>query len=229
VLRGAPERLAPKLALALAGSKAGSEALLASAESGKLSARVFQDRTVKEKLVAAKAKDAGARIAQLTKNLTPLNEQLQKQIDQRRAAFSPAGASAPRGAAVFTKTCAACHQVDGQGAIVGPQLDGLGSRGAERIIEDIVDPNRNVDHAFVTTTFVLADGDVVSGLFRREEGETIVYAESTGKETTVPKNQVKERKQSELSLMPEGLADALSPQEFNDLLAFLLSKSGTKK
>ena len=87
----------------------------------------------------------------------------------------------------------------------------------------------NVDHAFVTTTFVLADGDVISGLFRREEGETIVYAEPTGKENTISKKQVKERRQSELSLMPEGLADALRPQEFNDLIAFLLSKSGTKK
>jgi hypothetical protein len=28
--------------------------------------------------------------------------------------------------------------------------------------------------------------------------------------------------------MPEGLADALTPQEFNDLLAFLLSKTAAK-
>lgn len=228
-LRGAPQRLQPKLAVALASSKAGSEALLADVEAGKLSARVLQDRTVKEKLVAAKVKNADTRVAKLTKNLTPLNEELQKQIEQRRAAFLSASPSIARGPAVFAKVCAGCHQIDGQGAIVGPQLDGVGARGAERIIEDIVDPNRNVDHAFVTTTFVLADGESVSGLFRREEGETIVYAEATGKENVLPKKQVKERHQSELSLMPEGLAEALTPQEFNDLLAFLLSKTATKK
>jgi putative heme-binding domain-containing protein len=228
VLRGAPDRLAPRFALALAGSKAGSEALLVAAEAGKFSARVLQDRNVKEKVLASKASDANARIAKLTKNLTPVNEELQKQVEQRRAAFKPAGASITRGAGVFTKTCAACHQIDKQGALVGPQLDGIGSRGLERIIEDIVDPNRNVDHAFVSTTFILDDGDVVSGLFRREEGETIVYAEANGKESTVPKSKVKERRQSELSLMPEGLADALTPQEFNDLMAFLLSKTGSK-
>jgi putative heme-binding domain-containing protein len=97
------------------------------------------------------------------------------------------------------------------------------------MIEDIVDPNRNVDHAFRTTTFVLADGDLVSGLFRREEGETIVYAETTGQETKLSKAQIKERHTSELSLMPEGLADALSPQEFDDLMAFLLGKTATNK
>lgn len=229
VLTGAPERLAPKLAVILASSKAGSEALLTGVEKGKISARVLQDRTVKEKLIASKADGADARITKLTKSLTPLNEQLQKQIDQRRAAFNSSSSLAARGLGVFTKTCAGCHQIDGQGALVGPQLDGVGGRGAERIIEDIVDPNRNVDHAFVTTTFVLADGDIVSGLFRREEGETIVYAEATGKETTIPKKSVKDRKQSELSLMPEGLADSLTPQEFNDLIAFLLSKTGSKK
>jgi putative heme-binding domain-containing protein len=229
VLSGASERLAPKMAVLLASSKAGSEALLAGVESGKISARVLQDRNVKEKLVASKAEGADARITKLTKSLTPLNEQLQKQIDQRRVAFNNSSSLAARGLTVFTKTCAGCHQIDGQGALVGPQLDGLGGRGAERIIEDIVDPNRNVDHAFVTTTFVLADGDIVSGLFRREEGETIVYAEATGKETTISKKNVKDRKQSELSLMPEGLADSLTPQEFNDLIAFLLSKTGSKK
>lgn len=228
VVRGAPDRLAPKFALALASSKAGSEALLSDVEAGKISARILQDRTVKEKLAAAKIAKLDERIAGLTKNLTPVDEQLQKLVEQRRAKFNAAASSATRGATVFTKTCAACHQIDKQGALVGPQLDGVGGRGVERIIEDIVDPNRNVDHAFVSTTFVLDDGDVVSGLFRREEGETIVYAETSGKENSISKNRVKERRQSQLSLMPEGLADALTPQEFNDLIAYLLSKTAAK-
>jgi putative heme-binding domain-containing protein len=229
IVRGAPERVQSKLALALASTRAGSEALLADVESGKLSARVLQDRPVKEKIVASKAANASGRIAKLTTGLTPLNVELQKLIDQRRAVFNPAAASLERGLAAFEKSCAACHQLDGKGATVGPQLDGIGGRGAERIIEDIIDPNRNVDHAFRTTTFILADGDVVSGLFRREEGETVIYAESTGKETSIPKAQVKERRASELSLMPESLADALTSQEFNDLLAFLLSKRAASR
>ena len=58
-------------------------------------------------------------------------------------------------------------------------------RGAH--LEDIPDPNRNVDAAFRSTMFVLNDDDVVSGLFRREEGEKVIYAEATGKELSVPK------------------------------------------
>jgi putative heme-binding domain-containing protein len=228
-IRTAPERNQAKLAATLAANKSGAEALLRDVETGKLSARLLQDRAVKEKLAAAKLADSDTRMAKLTKNLTPLNEQLQKQIDQRRAAFATAKPSPGRGQPVFERTCAVCHQLDGKGAVVGPQLDGIGARGAERIIEDIVDPNRNVDHAFRATNFVLDDDDVVSGLFRREEGEQIVYADGTGKELTIAKTRVKSRRESELSLMPEGLADGLSPQEFNDLIAFLLTKSGAKK
>jgi hypothetical protein len=73
------------------------------------------------------------------------------------------------------------------------------------------------------------DGDVVSGLFRREEGELLIYAESTGKEQSLAKKNIKGRRQSELSLMPDNFADLIPANEFNDLIAFLLSKTGTKK
>ncbi|HMJ91406.1 MAG TPA: c-type cytochrome, partial [Candidatus Acidoferrum sp.] len=228
-VRTAPERNQAKLAAPLAANKAGAEALLREVESGKISARLLQDRAVKEKILGAKVTDANAFFKKLTKNLTPLNDQLQKQIEQRRGAFNAAATSITRGVPVFERTCAGCHQLDGKGAVVGPQLDGIGARGAERVIEDIVDPNRNVDHAFRSTSFYLDDDEVVSGLFRREEGEQIVYADTTGKELTIAKKRVKERRESELSLMPEGIAEGLTPQEFNDLIAFLLSKSSAKK
>jgi putative heme-binding domain-containing protein len=120
-----------------------------------------------------------------------------------------------------------CHQLDKVGALVGPQLDGVGNRGADRLIEDILDPNRNVDNAFRTTLVILNDGDVQSGLFRREEGETVVLADSTGKEISIPKKEIKERRQSESSLMPDNFSDVIPVDDFNNLISFLLSK-GTK-
>jgi putative heme-binding domain-containing protein len=96
-------------------------------------------------------------------------------------------------------------------------------------MEDILDPNRNVDGAFRATLFELKDGDLVSGLFRREEGELVIYAESTGKELSIAKKNIKERRQSELSLMPENFNDTIPATEFNDLMAFLLTKTATKK
>ncbi len=224
-----PERAQVKFALALGTTKPGTEALLTEVESGRVSARLLQNQNLKEKLTASKADKVKERLATLTKNLTPLNDQLQKVIDQRAKAFLAAKASAANGEAVFEKNCAICHQLEGKGALVGPQLDGVGARGAERIMEDLLDPNRNVDTAFRATLFELNDGDIVSGLFRREEGELIIYAETTGQELSLPKKNVKSRSPSELSLMPENLAEALTPAEFNNLIAFLLMKTATKK
>ena len=96
-------------------------------------------------------------------------------------------------------------------------------------MEDILDPNRNVDGAVRTTTLVLNDGDVLSGLLRREEGELVIYAEASGKEQSVPKKNIKERHPSELSLMPDNFAEVIPANEFNELIAFLLTKIATKK
>ena len=93
----------------------------------------------------------------------------------------------------------------------------------ERLIEDVLDPNRNVDPAFHTTNVTLKDDTAITGLLRREEGEVLVFADSTGKEITVPKKEIAERRESELSLMPSNFGDVMSAEEFYDLMAFLLA------
>src|SRR5207237_10362622 len=123
-------------------------------------------------------------------------------ITDRRRAFAKATTNTARGEAIFTKHCAACHQIAGKVATVGPQLDGIGNRGVDRLLEDILDPNRNVDVAFRTTTLRLTDGRVVSGLVRREEGNQIVLADPQGKEFIIAKADVEEQQKTALSLMP---------------------------
>jgi len=118
-----------------------------------------------------------------------------------------------------------CHSLDGQGALIGPQLDGIGGRGVDRVMEDVLDPNRNVDRAFRTTLLIMNDGDVQSGLYRRDEGEMVIIAQSNGKEMSVPRKDIKERRTSETSLMPDNFGDAIPKEDLNDLIAFLLSKN----
>jgi putative heme-binding domain-containing protein len=221
-MRISPSRLQLKLAQGLAASAKGSETLIALAEQRLAPPALLQDRSVREKLLASNPALA-RRIDDLTKGLTPPNEAIEKLIDRRRKGFEGSNGRVAEGGQLFTKHCAACHQINKQGGLVGPQLDGIRNRGVERLLEDILDPNRSVDAAFRTTLLVLKDGDVTSGLLRREEGETVVLADSTGKEITIPKKQVAERRQSDTSLMPENFGELLSPEEFNHLLAYLLS------
>lgn len=216
-------RFQVRLAESLAGSAAGAEHLLKLVADGRAPAAALLERPVRDRLLASKPANAEARLAQLTRGVLPPSGELQKLIDQRRAAFDPVKASAARGEAVFTLNCRPCHQIDGTGNVVGPQLDGVGGRGLERLLEDVLDPNRNVDPAFHTTLVSLRDGDVQSGLFRREEGEALVLAIGTGKEISIPKKDIVERRASDTSLMPENFGEVIQEQDFRDLMAFLLA------
>jgi putative heme-binding domain-containing protein len=129
---------------------------------------------------------------------------------------------------VFRRNCAVCHRIGAEGGLVGPQLDGIGNRGLERIVEDVLDPNRNVDAAFRTQTLTRKDGTVATGLFRREEGAQLILADFAGKEFPIPKADLQARAESETSLMPPAFADIIPAAEFDDLLCYLLSQKNGK-
>lgn len=127
----------------------------------------------------------------------------------------------------LTKNCMPCHQIGAEGGAVGPALDGIASRGTDRLIEDILDPKRNLDPSFRYSTIILTDNQVITGLQRREDAGTIVFIDTTGKEVAVPQGRIKRRIPSNASLMPDNFADVIAAEEFNHLMAFLLSKRPT--
>ena len=224
-LASVPQTLQTQIALAMASRAEGADALLVAVEQGKASRRLLQNKTVKERLTAAKPANLSQRLETLTSGLPAEDAERQKLAVKRVASFEFAQSSTSLGAQVFKQNCAICHSLDGEGATIGPQLDGVGGRGLERLVEDILDPSRNVDPAFRVTLITLKNGDVESGLIRREEGETVIIADSTGKEHSLPKNEIAERRQSQLSLMPDNFSQVIEPKDFNNLIAFLLSKN----
>lgn len=221
----APARLQSVIATGLAGSPQGIDLLLEAITAGKASARLLLDRPVEARLNQAKVPNLKERVGKLTKGLPAADEKLNQLIKKRRAsfvAFSKADLEA--GAKIFEKSCANCHSLAGKGAKVGPQLDGIGARGLERLLEDIIDPNRNVDQQFRATTLSLKNGQIVMGLVLREEGEIVIIADQQGKAVRVPKDQIDERIVSLLSPMPANLVDQIPEGDFNHLLAYLLAQ-----
>jgi putative heme-binding domain-containing protein len=214
--------LQTEMARLLAASPGGAEALFGLIEAGKASPRVLALASVREKVLAARPEDGAARVEKLTAGLPPEDESRGRLLAERLRLFARSSADPARGAESFQRACAPCHRLGGQGALIGPQLDGLGGRGLERLIEDVLDPNRNVDVAFRSSTFVLDDGLVIVGLHRRDEGETAVIAGIDGKEQSIPKRRIARRIQGESSLMPDNFSEALPVEEFTDLLAYLL-------
>lgn len=220
----APAALARAIAAGLASGPEGGELLLQAVAGGKASPRLLQDRAVSLRLLTARVPRAQERIEQLTKGLPPTDERIQELLHRQRDRFTAAQPDAAAGAKLFTKHCAICHQVGGQGAKIGPQLDGIGQRGLERILEDVLDPSRNVDQAFRTTALALKNGQLLTGLVLREEGEIVVLADPQGKEVRVEKKQIEERNLSPLSPMPNNVLDQVGEADLVHLLAYLLGQ-----
>ena len=106
---------------------------------------------------------------------------------------------------------------------IGPQLHGIGKRGAEALAEKILDPNRNISEAFRNYTINLKDGKVLSGIYRREEGAVVVFGDLSGKEFSIPKTNIASQTPSRYTIMPDHFGSTLSQQQFNLLVNYLLT------
>jgi putative heme-binding domain-containing protein len=221
----APAALQQPLALALASTKEGAELLLERVAAGKASARLLQDKPVVNQLKASGAADVDDRIVELTRSLPSADTAIRQVIARVAADHAKATPSLDAGRAIFMKTCANCHRIADVGGKVGPQLDGVGQRGAERLLEDILDPNRNVDEAFRTTMVTTNDGRVISGLKLRQDGGDLILADSTGKEVRIAAADIDEVAVSHLSPMASNMLDQIGEQNLPDLLAYLMQPS----
>ena len=222
VLREAPFASAIPIAAALGGSLEGSESLLQAVGEGRAPAALLAERSVQERLLAIRPNEKDRFLPKTTAD--PDSKRRLELVADRQAAFRKASPDVKAGARIFETHCRPCHSMGGQGGLVGPQLDGVGHRGLERLCEDVLDPNRNVDRIFRYSIVTLQNGDLVSGLFRREEGEQRIYVNASGQEQRIPRKEIREVRESETSLMPDNFAEAVPPAEFNHLLGFLLSQ-----
>lgn len=132
--------------------------------------------------------------------------------------------SAERGKAIFTKSCASCHQLQGQGHVVGPDLLGaLGNKTTEAIFVDILDPNREIDPRYVNYVVVSKSGRTLTGIISSESSSSITFKRAEGIEETVLRSDIDEVQGTGKSLMPENLEEQLAPQDLADVMGYLLS------
>lgn len=194
-------------------------------EAGLISTAVLQDQALRELLKGLFKNSSNAeRWAKLTESLPTEDEATLKRWSRLVSSSLPTDLDLTKGKTVFTEKCSQCHQLAGQGKLVGPQLDGVGKRTQERLLEDILLPNRNVDHAFRTSTLLLEDGRVVVGLVRNETDDALTLVDGEGKEQTIPTADISERKQNTQSVMPGNFHEVLDDAALQSLLGYLKSQ-----
>jgi putative heme-binding domain-containing protein len=147
---------------------------------------------------------------------------LAKLIDKTRESLYEAPASFERGRKVFENNCGKCHKFDGVGNEVGPPLDGAG-RDIEYILTNVLDPNRVIGAPYFVRTVRTEDDSIFQGLLAEEDDNTITLKLEGAAFKTIRKSTIAEIRVSEKSLMPEGLGYNMTPQDFRDLVRYVMA------
>ena len=148
---------------------------------GRCSPLLLKDATIEQKLAAAKLPDLADRLAKLTADLPPTDAKITQLVDARRSGFGQAKVDTTAGRQVFQKSWPFAISSAAREPKIGPGLDGVGLRGLDRLLEDTLDPSRNVDQAFRTTLINTTGGTVVTGLLFCEEGKSWYWPTRKGR------------------------------------------------
>jgi putative heme-binding domain-containing protein len=124
--------------------------------------------------------------------------------------------------------CVACHQLNGEGRVFGPDLTKLDpqKRTIDHILESIIEPSKVIDDKFRSWTFVLASGKTITGMIMKEtddEVHVVIDPLAKNKPTTLKVDEVDDRIKSDSSLMPKSLLNRLTQEEIYDLFAYVYS------
>jgi putative membrane-bound dehydrogenase-like protein len=142
------------------------------------------------------------------------------------AAYRPAldlKGDVPRGKALFQKVCAACHRLEGVGHETGPSLATLQNRGAEAILLNVLDPNREVNPQYVSYVVLTKDGRTFTGMIAAETATSVTLKRGDNQSDTILRIDIDRMRSTGLSLMPEGLEQQIDRQGMADLIAYLMS------
>lgn len=157
--------------------------------------------------------------------LRPISASKRMQIDQLKEAIIDGDFGKPNpvaGRVVWEKTCAKCHILFGAGGKVGPDLTGSQRSNLDFVLENIVDPSATLAPSFRMSTILLNDGRVINGIVLAKTEQNWEIQTATDK-VTIGADEIEESRDTNQSLMPEGLLDVLKNEETRDLIAYVMS------
>lgn len=153
------------------------------------------------------------------------SEDKARTIANYRSILTPAyleSADLANGRAVFDRLCAACHRLFDSGGAIGPDLTGSNRNNIDYVLENVIDPSATVGRDYQLSLFDMQDGLFVTGIVRAES-DSAVTVQTQNETLVLPKEEIVERRESELSMMPEQLFEGLTNDEIRDLVAYLAS------
>ena len=129
-----------------------------------------------------------------------------------------------RGQALFLKQCANCHRISDAGHSVGPDLAEAADRPPQRLVSDILEPNRAVESRWQSTIVITNQGEALEGLLTSSGSDSVILQRPGGERNIVARADIDSVTSTGRSLMPDGFGKQLSTTDMADLITFLKSR-----
>ena len=217
VLRSLEPRVSAEAISILIARPQWARALLDAAATGRVEKASFNAQHTQ-----ALANHADRAIAERARSLFKIATNAEREtIVQALMPATAATGDAPAGRKIYTERCASCHRFGNEGNVVGPDIVTMKASGKEKLLVNIVDPNREVAPNLQSYMLETTDGETITGLLLRESGGSVTLALGAGSEATFIRAQIRKFTPQGKSLMPEGLEEGLTQKQVADLLEFL--------
>ncbi|MDB6154549.1 MAG: hypothetical protein JWL90_3002 [Chthoniobacteraceae bacterium] len=128
-------------------------------------------------------------------------------------------ADVKKGGEIFQRTCAVCHTLFGKGGKIGPELPGSFTD-LEYLLPNLLDPSAVIGKDYQQTFITTRDGQLHAGIVSGEDTGSVTL-KTLADPVTIARSEIVSREVSPMSMMPEGLLNALSEPEVRDLLLYL--------
>ena len=154
-----------------------------------------------------------------------LRESTRSEVLKRYAGVHDMTGDIQSGKQHFARVCSKCHQLEGVGHVVGPDLLALTDKSSEAMLTAILDPNRAIEDKYLGYVAITNDGRQFSGLLASETSTSIKLKMDEGKERDILRSNIEELMATGKSHMPEGLESEVTPEQVADIVAYVRSVS----
>jgi putative heme-binding domain-containing protein len=207
----------------LASRKPWAASLLAAVDAGRIDPKDFSTDQLKQLALFGDASFT----AQIEKHWGKIEDQSPGEIRARIHGINVSLGLAPgdkgRGKGLFTKNCATCHTLFGEGNKIGPDLTSADRKNRTFLLTSIVDPSSVIRKEYIPYTIACIDGRLLTGIIVEGTPQTTTIVDAKNQRTVLSQEDIEEMKPSPKSLMPDRLLDELSAQEVRDLMSYLES------
>ncbi|MEZ6058067.1 MAG: c-type cytochrome [Planctomycetaceae bacterium] len=202
--------------------------LIEAVEQGKIPREDVPSFQLRQMLTYGNA-ELATRINQQWPELARLSTEKQTRMAEFRKALTAdtlAAGDRSAGRKLFQESCAKCHKLFGEGGTTAPDITGAQRSNLNYLLENIVDPSATVSKNYKMSIVILDDGRVLNGIVLENRADSpTISLQLPDQLVRLDRSSIEQLRETEMSLMPEGQLDRLTPEQLRNLMSYLMSPS----